>query len=214
MQIELTPEQVAACIDEVGFGFMFAPQAPPGDGARDSGPQGARGPHDLQFPGPAHQSRRCGRQLLGVSDRSFQETIAEALSALAAITRWWFPPTTGSTSSASPPDPGDRGRGRGHGGVVRRGRGARPRHGAARRDRRREPGRTTPQSSGRCSPARQGPQRDVALLNAGAAIYVGGRRGGPQRRRRAGTRGDRLGRRAARCSTRLVDRSRALAAAS
>ena len=37
-----TPSRSARCIDEVGFGFMFAPTPPRGDGARGPGPQGAR----------------------------------------------------------------------------------------------------------------------------------------------------------------------------
>ena len=33
-RIDLEPDEVAACIDAVGFGFMFAPEAPRGDEAR------------------------------------------------------------------------------------------------------------------------------------------------------------------------------------
>ena len=31
VKIDLTPEQVAKCIDEIGMGFMFAPENAPGN---------------------------------------------------------------------------------------------------------------------------------------------------------------------------------------
>ena len=53
------------------------------DEARRPRAQGARGADDLQLPRAADQSRRREqRQLLGVSDRHYQETIAEALVGL------------------------------------------------------------------------------------------------------------------------------------
>ena len=65
--------EVATCIDEIGFGFMFAPKHHKAMAARGPGAQGARGAHDLQLPRPAHQPGRGRRQLLGVSDRGYQE---------------------------------------------------------------------------------------------------------------------------------------------
>ena len=52
-------------------------------------PRGARAPrarraHDLQLPRPAHQPGRRQRQLIGVSDPAYLETIAAALRALGA----------------------------------------------------------------------------------------------------------------------------------
>jgi len=82
VEIELDPEAVATCIDEVGFGFMFAPR------------HHAAMKHVVpvrkelavrtifNFLGPLTNPAGARRQLLGVSDRHYQETIAEALVGL------------------------------------------------------------------------------------------------------------------------------------
>jgi anthranilate phosphoribosyltransferase len=82
VQIELSPAQVATCIDEIGFGFMFAPK------------HHAAMKHVVpvrkelavrtifNFLGPLTNPAGASRQLLGVSDRNYQETIAEALLGL------------------------------------------------------------------------------------------------------------------------------------
>ena len=82
VQIELGPEAVARCIDEIGFGFMFAPR------------YHAAMKHVMpvrkelavrtifNFLGPLTNPAGARRQLLGVSDRRYQETIAEALVGL------------------------------------------------------------------------------------------------------------------------------------
>jgi anthranilate phosphoribosyltransferase len=73
---------VARCIDEIGFGFMFAPR------------HHAAMKHVVpvrkelavrtifNFLGPLTNPAGASRQLLGVSDRGYQETIAEALVGL------------------------------------------------------------------------------------------------------------------------------------
>jgi anthranilate phosphoribosyltransferase len=82
VRIDLDPEAVARCIDEVGFGFMFAPR------------HHAAMKHVVpvrkelavrtifNFLGPLTNPAGASRQLLGVSDRRYQETIAEALVGL------------------------------------------------------------------------------------------------------------------------------------
>ena len=82
VNIELEPEQVGRCIDEVGFGFMFAPRhhaamkhvvpARKALGVRTI----------FNFLGPLTNPAGATRQLLGVSDGHYQETIAEALVGL------------------------------------------------------------------------------------------------------------------------------------
>jgi anthranilate phosphoribosyltransferase len=80
--IDLAPDAVARCIEEVGFGFMFAPR------------HHAAMKHVVpvrkelavrtifNFLGPLTNPAGADRQLLGVSDRRYQETIAEALAGL------------------------------------------------------------------------------------------------------------------------------------
>ena len=82
VEIELGPEEVGRCIDELGFGFMFAPR------------HHAAMKHVVpvrkelavrtifNFLGPLTNPAGASRQLLGVSDRRYQETIAEALVGL------------------------------------------------------------------------------------------------------------------------------------
>jgi anthranilate phosphoribosyltransferase len=82
VEIELDPAGVAACIDEIGFGFMFAPR----HHAAMKHVVGVR--KDLgvrtifNFLGPLTNPAGASHQLLGVSDRRYQETIAEALVGL------------------------------------------------------------------------------------------------------------------------------------
>ena len=80
--IDLAPAGVAACIEEVGFGFMFAPvhhQA-----TRFVIPVR----HELavrtifNFLGPLTNPAGARRQLIGVADPAYQETIAGALAQL------------------------------------------------------------------------------------------------------------------------------------
>ena len=55
VRIDLAPEAVARCIEEAGFGFMFAPAHHGATRHVDPGAQGARGADDLQLPRPADQ---------------------------------------------------------------------------------------------------------------------------------------------------------------
>src|SRR5581483_934892 len=82
VNIELDPAGVERCIAEIGFGFMFAPR------------HHAAMKHVVpvrrelavrtifNFLGPLTNPAGATRQLLGVSDRHYQETIAEALIGL------------------------------------------------------------------------------------------------------------------------------------
>jgi anthranilate phosphoribosyltransferase len=79
VKIELTPEQVAACIDEVGFGFMFAPKHHQATKEVVPVRKALAVRTIFNMLGPLTNPAGARRQLLGVSDRTFQETIAEAL---------------------------------------------------------------------------------------------------------------------------------------
>lgn len=82
VRIDLDPGAVARSIDEVGFGFMFAPR----HHAAMKHVVGVRRELAVRtifnFLGPLTNPAGARRQLLGVSDRRYQETIAEALVAL------------------------------------------------------------------------------------------------------------------------------------
>jgi anthranilate phosphoribosyltransferase len=82
VRIDLDPGQVAACIDDVGFGFMFAPRhhAAMKHVVPVRKELGVR--TIFNFLGPLTNPAGAERQLLGVSDRRYQETIAEALVGL------------------------------------------------------------------------------------------------------------------------------------
>ena len=157
----------------------------------------------FNFLGPLTNPAGATRQLLGVSDRRYQETIAEALVGLgceralvvcaerrrrrdlsiAGRTRV-IEVADGGTEEWFV-DPEELGLERG----------------PLERDRRRLARRTTRRSSSAVLDGEAGPARDVVVLNAGAAILAGGGCRRPARRDRAGARGDRLGRRRAASST-------------
>jgi anthranilate phosphoribosyltransferase len=85
VNVELEPEQVGRCIDEIGFGFMFAPRHHAAM-AHVIPARKALGVRTIfNFLGPLTNPAGANRQLLGVADRHYQETIAEALVSLGSV---------------------------------------------------------------------------------------------------------------------------------
>ncbi len=82
VNIGLEPSAVARCIDEVGFGFMFAPRHHTAMKHVVSVRKELAVRTIFNFLGPLTNPAGAQRQLLGVSDRQYQETIAEALVGL------------------------------------------------------------------------------------------------------------------------------------
>jgi anthranilate phosphoribosyltransferase len=174
VNIELDSDQVGRCIDEVGFGFMFAPRHHRAM-AHVVPVRKALGVRTIfNFLGPLTNPAGAARQLLGVSDRHYQETIAEALVGLGSERAMVVAAEDGvdelSISSRTRVievehgsteeryvEPGDFGFGTAE---LERVAGGTPEQNAA--------------ASRAVLAGEAGPRRDLVLLNAGAAIYVGG----------------------------------------
>ncbi len=175
VDIELDPEQVGRCIDEVGFGFMFAPRHHKAMAHVVPVRRELAVRTIFNFLGPLTNPAGARRQLLGVSDRHYQETIAEALVGLGSERAMVVTAEDGvdelSISARTRVievrdgrteehfvEPGDFGLAMAELGDVAGG---------------------TPEENAATSRAvlagESGPGRDLVLLNAGAAIYVGGR---------------------------------------
>lgn len=213
VQIELTPEQVATCIDEIGFGFMFAPKHHQAMAHVIPVRKELAVRTIFNLLGPLTNPAGARRQLLGVSDRTFQETIAEALLSLGCDHAMVVSADDGLDELSI----ADRTRvvevadGRTDEWFVEAedlGLGIAPLETIAGGDSDQNAGVTQSILDGE-----QGAQRDVALLNAGAAIFVGGSAvnlgDGVEQARQAVDSGA-----AADVLARLIDRSRELAGAS
>jgi anthranilate phosphoribosyltransferase len=174
-RIDLDAEAVARCIDEAGFGFMFAPAHHQATRYVVPVRRELAVRTIFNFLGPLTNPAGARRQLVGVSDPAYLETMAGALARLGAQRALLVSSEDGldemSTSGPthvvevngedvrryvvvpqdaglmpSPPD------------AIR---GGRPHENA--------------QTTRAILEGRPGAHRDLALLNAGAAIYAGGR---------------------------------------
>jgi anthranilate phosphoribosyltransferase len=81
VRIDLGPEEVAACIEEAGIGFCFAPRFHPA--MRHAGPPRRElgVPTVFNFLGPLANPARVTRQVVGVSDPHMAEIMAGVLKA-------------------------------------------------------------------------------------------------------------------------------------
>jgi anthranilate phosphoribosyltransferase len=174
VRIDLNAHAVARCIDEVGFGFMFAPRHHTAmkhvvPVRKELGVRTI-----FNFLGPLTNPAGASRQLLGVSDPRYQETIAEALVGLGCERAFVVRAEDGvdEIGLAGPTrvievkdtsteewfvEPQDLGFGLADADEITGG---------------------TPEENAvtvkRILDGEDGPPRDVVLLNAGAAIAVGG----------------------------------------
>ena len=174
VRIDLGPAEVARCIDELGFGFMFAPRHHAA--MRHVVPVrkelGVR--TIFNFLGPLTNPAGATRQLLGVSDRRYQETIAEALVGLGCERALVVCAADGvdEISIAEETRIVEVAEGRTEEWFVR------PEDlGLERADMDRIAGGEPEQNAAtvvRLLDGEDGPQRDVVVLNAAGAILVGG----------------------------------------
>ena len=174
VRIDLKPDAVARCIAEVGFGFMFAPAHHGATRFVVPVRKELAVRTIFNFLGPLTNPAGATRPVIGVSDPNFLETIAGALARLGArkalvvssadgldemstsgITR--VVEVDGEQLRAYDVAPEDVGLARAEPGALTGG---------------------TPdinaETTRRIFAGEPGPARDVAVLNAGAAIYVSG----------------------------------------
>ena len=82
VNLDLTPEQVAACIEEVGIGFMFAPKFHPAM-KHAIGPRRELGQRTIfNLLGPLTNPAGATHQLIGVYDPALTQPLAEVLGEL------------------------------------------------------------------------------------------------------------------------------------
>jgi len=175
VRIDLEPDAVARCIAEVGFGFMFAP-AHHGATRWVVPVRKELGVRTIfNFLGPLTNPAGATRQVIGVSDPAFLPVVAGALARLGAAKALVVSSADGldelSTSGATRVVEVDGERTRAYELVPEDAGLPRAPEGAI--------AGGTPEANAevtrRILAGEPGPQRDLALLNAGAAIYVAGR---------------------------------------
>ncbi|HLY50346.1 MAG TPA: anthranilate phosphoribosyltransferase [Solirubrobacteraceae bacterium] len=174
-RIDLDPSAVARCIEEVGFGFMFAPVHHQATRYVVPVRRGLAVRTIFNFLGPLTNPAGATRQVIGVSDPAYLETMAGALALLG----------TRHALLVSSDDGLDELSISGTTYVVEvRGEELRsyavtPEEvGLTRAPARAIPGGDPAQNADttrRIFAAEAGPARDLAALNAGAAVYAGGR---------------------------------------
>jgi anthranilate phosphoribosyltransferase len=175
VRIDLAPEAVAQCIQEVGFGFMFAPAHHGATRFVVPVRKELAVRTIFNFLGPLTNPAGATRQVIGVADPAFLEVIAGALARLGAHKALVVSSTDGldelSTVGATrvvevdgagvrtyDVEPEDVGLARAAYEEVAGG-----------------PPDVNAETARRIFAGQRGPARDLAALNAGAAIYAAGR---------------------------------------
>ena len=177
VRIDLAPEAVAQCIQEVGFGFMFAPAHHGATRFVVPVRKELAVRTIFNFLGPLTNPAGATRQVIGVSDPAFLEVMAGALARLGADRALVVSSADGldelSTAGATHVVEVD-------GGAISRYDvtpeevGLAP---AIHADVAGGPPGANAQTTRRILAGTPGPQRDLAVFNAGAAIYAAGRAG-------------------------------------
>jgi anthranilate phosphoribosyltransferase len=175
VRIDLAPAAVAQCIERVGFGFMFAPAHHGATRFVVPVRKELAVRTIFNFLGPLTNPAGATRQVIGVSDASYLEVIAGALARLGARRALVVASddgldelsTAGTTRIVEVDD-----------GELRRYELAPEDAGLARAAPEQlagGPPGVNAATARRILGGERGPQRDLAVLNAGAAIYAAGR---------------------------------------
>jgi anthranilate phosphoribosyltransferase len=174
VDVNISPEAVGRCIDEIGFGFMFA-QVHHSAMAHVGPARAGLGVRTVfNFLGPLTNPAGATRQLVGVADRHYQETIAEALIGLGTERALVVSAEDGvdELSLSAPTRVIEVFEGRTAEWFAEPGQ-----YGLAPLELSQIAG-GTPEENAAATRAvlagDPGPHRDIVLLNAAAAIYVGG----------------------------------------
>jgi anthranilate phosphoribosyltransferase len=174
-RIDLAPDAVARCIDDVGFGFMFAPAHHQATRYVIPVRRQLAVRTIFNFLGPLTNPAGASRQLIGVSDSGYLDTMAGALALLGTKHALLVASEDGLDElSISAPT------------LVVEVIGEELRHytlspedvGLERAPATEIPGgdpEQNAQTARSIFAGERGPSRDLAALNAGAAIYAGGR---------------------------------------
>ncbi|HEX4730140.1 MAG TPA: anthranilate phosphoribosyltransferase [Solirubrobacterales bacterium] len=174
VNLDLDPEAIGRCIDEIGFGFLFAQHHHSAMAHVGPARAGLGVRTVFNFLGPLTNPAGATRQLLGVADRRYQETIAEALIGLGAERALVVSGEDGvdELSLAAPTRVIEVFEGRTAEWFVEPGQ-----YGLAPLDLAEIAGGTPAENAAATRAVlagETGPHRDIVLLNAAAAIYVGG----------------------------------------
>ena len=171
-RIDLEPPAIAECIEQVGFGFMFAPRhhAATRHVAAVRRELGVR--TIFNFLGPLTNPAGAARQLIGVADPAYLDTLAAVLRALGGRRALVVSSDDGldEISGSAPTRVVELSDGKLHGYSVSPAElGVEPAPPSAL-------GPGTPERNAEIARAvlegRPGPERSVTVLNAGAAIYA------------------------------------------
>ncbi len=175
VRIDLAPDAVAQCIEQIGFGFMFAPAHHGATRFVVPVRKELAVRTIFNFLGPLTNPAGAQRQVIGVSDPAFLEVIAGALARLGARRALVVSSLDGldelSTCGATRVVQVDGGRLNSYEiapeevGLER----------AAYEDVAGGPPDANARTTRRILAGERGPARDLAALNAGAAIYAAGR---------------------------------------
>jgi len=176
-RIDLGPSDVAKCIDEVGFGFMFAPAHHPAMKHVVPVRKELAVRTIFNFLGPLTNPAGAKRQLIGVSDRRFLDFMAAALGELGCEHALLVASDDGldELSVSGPTHVVELRDGRIATSVVT------PESVGLERSPQDAVAAGTPQANAaiarRVMGGETGAERDLTVLNAGAAIFVGGAAG-------------------------------------
>jgi anthranilate phosphoribosyltransferase len=174
VDIELTPEQVRHCIDEVGMGFCFAPAFHPAFRFAAPARREIGIPTVFNLLGPMANPGRVRRQVIGVANAAFAERMIETLHSHGSVHSWVVHgggldelTTTGTSEVIELRDGEIR-----HFTVDPEALGLAP---ARSNDLSGGDRSTNAEVVRRVLGGDTGPHRDIVLLNAAAGIVVGGR---------------------------------------